>query len=61
MIERVGEQYRGEEQSLHRSSAHEKRSVSGDIGRARSRLEWDVQHRLTPKYYGLQFLLNGVG
>jgi hypothetical protein len=61
MIERVDEQYRGEEQSLHHSFVREKRSVSGDIGRARFRLEWDVQHRLTPKYYGLRFLLNGVG
>ena len=61
MIGRVDEQYKGEEQSLHRSFAHARRFVFGDIGRVHFRLEWDVQHKLTPQYCELQFLLNGLG
>lgn len=61
MTGRVDGQCKGEERSLHRSFAHEKRFVSGDIGRAQFRLGWDVQHKLTPQYCGLQFLLSGVG
>ena len=60
MTERVHAQCRGEGQSLHHSFAHAKRFVSGGIGKAQFRLEWDVQHKLTPQYCELQFLLNGV-
>jgi hypothetical protein len=60
MTERVRVQCRDEEQSLHHNFARAKRFVSGGIGRAQSRLEWDVQHRLTPRCCGLQSLLNDV-
>jgi hypothetical protein len=61
MTGRVDGQYKGEEQSLHRSFAHARRLVFEDIGRVQFRLGWDVQHKLTPQYCELQFLWNGVG